>query len=280
MESEEPKRAINPVFARTRKAILQKLGDPAAHVNKKPTNFVLVHEGGHGAWCWYKLADLLQKSGHTAIVFDLAASGLHPTRPDHISSLQQYAEPLLEALRSISDSEKVVLVGHGLGGMCLAYASEIFASKIAVAVYLAALMLPGGFESLERHMNKIETQLIRSNASIYSINLFSKDSCRDILYNTSPSQDIQLACTLLRPVPSALSRAKAENVTDKGYGCVRRVYIKTTKDRAFPVGVQDTMIKMNPPHRVLSLNCDHSPFFSAAPELHRMLLGISVAYGR
>jgi len=89
------------------KAILQKLGDPAAHVNKKPTNFVLVHEGGHGAWCWYKLADLLQKSGHTAIVFDLAASGLHPTRPDHIYSLQQYAEPLLEALRSISDSEKV-----------------------------------------------------------------------------------------------------------------------------------------------------------------------------
>lgn len=277
----EKSKPMNLVFAETRKAILQKLGDPSAHVNKKPTNFVLVHDGGHGAWCWYKTADLLQKSGHTAIVFDLAASGLHPTHPDHISSLQQYSEPLLEALRSISDSEKVVLVGHGLGGMCLAYASEIFASKIAVAVYLAALMLPEGFESLEQHMNMIETQLIWGKASIYSNNLFSKDSCRDVLYNTSSSQqDIQLACTLLRPVPSALSRAKAENVTDEGYGCVRRVYIKTKKDRAFPVGAQDTMIKMNPPHRVLSINSDHSPFFSAPQELHRMLLGISVAYGR
>jgi len=195
--------------------------------------------------------------------------------------LQQYSEPLLDALRSISDSEKVVLVGHGLGGMCLAYASEIFASKIAVAVYLAALMVPEGFESLEQHMNMKETQLIWSKlASIYSVNLFSRDSCRKILYNTSPSQDIQLACTLLRSVPPALSRAKVENVTDEGYGCVRRVYIKTSKDQAFPVGAQDTMIKLNPPDRVLSLNSDHSPFFSAPQELNRMLLGISVAYGR
>lgn len=83
----------------------------------------------------------------------------------------------------------MVLVVHGLGGMCLAYASEIFASKIAVAVYLAALMLPEGFESLEQHMNKIETQLIKSKASICSINLFSKDSCREILYNTSHAKN-------------------------------------------------------------------------------------------
>lgn len=38
-------------------------------------HFVLVHGLCHGAWCWYKLAPLLEAAGHRVTAVDLAASG-------------------------------------------------------------------------------------------------------------------------------------------------------------------------------------------------------------
>ncbi|GLJ30044.1 hypothetical protein SUGI_0594100 [Cryptomeria japonica] len=274
---------VNPVFVNTRKAILDKLGDGG--LQNKKHHFVLVHEGGHGAWCWYKTADLLQKSGHKASVFDLAGSGLHPTHPSKVSTFEEYLQPLLDVLQSIKHPDKVVLVGHGLGGMALAYASEIFSTKIAVAVYLAGLMLPGGLQLLKQEINKLEANKEDDNPIEFiweqatTPTFLSKEACKETLYNMSPSQDIQLASTLLRPIPLAVQTAKVET-SDKRYGCVSRVYIKTNADRACPVKAQEAMIKMNPPHRTLYLNCDHSPFFSASQELHHMLLGIGNTYDR
>lgn len=42
--------------------------------SEKQGHFVLVH----GAWCWYKVATLLQSAGHRATALDLGASVVHP----------------------------------------------------------------------------------------------------------------------------------------------------------------------------------------------------------
>ncbi|GLJ28275.1 hypothetical protein SUGI_0555700 [Cryptomeria japonica] len=108
-------------------------------------HFVLIHGAGHGAWCWYKIVHLLQISGLKVTVLDLRGAGIDPVNPDSVTSFEDYDGPLMNFLSQISNSEKVVLVGHTAGGLSLSHAIHVFGYKIAVAVYIAATILTSGF---------------------------------------------------------------------------------------------------------------------------------------
>jgi len=101
-------------------------------------HFVLVHGACHGAWCWYKLKPRLESAGHKVTVLDLAASGINPRKIEDVHTFSQYSEPLLQLLATIPPNEKVILVGHSLGGLNIALATEKFPEKVAVAVFLTA----------------------------------------------------------------------------------------------------------------------------------------------
>lgn len=105
-------------------------------------HFVLVHGACHGAWCWYKVSTLLKSGGHEVTALDMAASGIHPKQVQELNSITEYNEPLMEFLRSLPQEERVILVGHSLGGICISMAMQMFPHKIAVAVFVTATM-PG-----------------------------------------------------------------------------------------------------------------------------------------
>lgn len=104
------------------------------------THFVLVHGACHGAWCWYKLQPLLEAAGHRVTALDMAASGINSRTLHEVRTLDDYSQPLLELLETVPPGEKVVLVGHSLGGMNLGLAMDKYPHKIAVAVFVAAYM--------------------------------------------------------------------------------------------------------------------------------------------
>ena len=103
-------------------------------------HFVLVHGACHGAWCWFKLKPLLEAAGHRVSAFDLSASGTNTKVIQQVTSLSDYTLPLLEFMAAVPAEEKVVLVGHSLGGMNIALAMDKFPEKVAVAVFLTAFM--------------------------------------------------------------------------------------------------------------------------------------------
>ncbi|KAK9048891.1 hypothetical protein SSX86_032142 [Deinandra increscens subsp. villosa] len=103
-------------------------------------HFVLVHGGCHGAWCWFKLKPLLEVAGHRVSAFDLSASGTDTNIIQHVATLLDYTEPLLQFMATIPPEEKVVLVGHSFGGMNISLAMEKFPEKVVVAVFLTAFM--------------------------------------------------------------------------------------------------------------------------------------------
>lgn len=107
---------------------------------EKEKHMVLIHGGGHGAWCWYKVAALLQSSGHRVTALDMAASGIHPKQAEELNSISEYYEPLMEFLESLDAEERVILVGHSLGWIGMALAMESFPEKIAAAVFVSTLM--------------------------------------------------------------------------------------------------------------------------------------------
>jgi alpha-beta hydrolase superfamily lysophospholipase len=103
-------------------------------------HFILIHGLAHGVWCWYKVVAPLRAAGHRVTALDMAASGVHPARLEEVASFEDYSRPLLEAVAAAPDCERLVLVGHSLGGLSVALAMERFPRKVAASVFLTACM--------------------------------------------------------------------------------------------------------------------------------------------
>lgn len=103
-------------------------------------HLVLVHGACIGGWTYFKVATRLRSAGYRVTAPDLGASGVDPRPLREVPTFRDYTAPLLGLLGSLPPGEKVVLVGHSLGGINVALAAELFPDKIAAAVFLCAFM--------------------------------------------------------------------------------------------------------------------------------------------
>jgi len=99
--------------------------------------YVLVHGGGHGGWCYQKVARILQAAGH--IVYAPTMTGLgersHLLRPDIDLDFQIRD---IVAVLHYEDLREVILVGHSYGGMIITGVADRAADRIERLVYLDA----------------------------------------------------------------------------------------------------------------------------------------------
>jgi pimeloyl-ACP methyl ester carboxylesterase len=70
----------------------------------------------------------------------MAASGVNTKTIEEVRTFDLYNEPLMEFMAKLPENEKVVLVGHSLGGLNLAFAMEKFPEKVSLAVFLTAIL--------------------------------------------------------------------------------------------------------------------------------------------
>ncbi|KAG2244125.1 hypothetical protein Bca52824_094018, partial [Brassica carinata] len=133
--------------------------------------YVLVHGGCHGAWCWYKIKPMLEHTGHHVTVVDLTASGVNMSKVEEIQTLEDYAKPLLQVLKSFGSDDKVILVAHSMGGISAAFAADMFPRKISVAVFVTSFMPDTTnppsyvFEKVHNTNNNKKTLLIKPKVS-------------------------------------------------------------------------------------------------------------------
>nr|CAB3462882.1 unnamed protein product [Digitaria exilis] len=78
-------------------------------------HYVLVHGAGHGAWCWFKLASLLQASGHRVSCVDLAGAAGSLVDPNGVTSFDQYDAPLVDFMAALPDGGHKTLPPVNLG---------------------------------------------------------------------------------------------------------------------------------------------------------------------
>ncbi|XP_055806164.1 salicylic acid-binding protein 2-like [Solanum dulcamara] len=207
-------------------------------------HFVLVHGAGHGGWCWYKLKPLLEDAGHKVTSFDLAASGIDLRKIEQLHTLHDYTLPLMELMESLPQEEKVILVGHSLGGMNLGLAMGKYPQKIYAAVFLAAFM-PDSFHMSSYVLDKynertpaenwLDTQFLPCGSPEEPLTsmTFGPKFLAYKLYQLCSPEDLALASSLVRASSLFLEDlSKAKYFTDEGYGSVKRVYIVCTEDKA------------------------------------------------
>ncbi|KAM1261983.1 hypothetical protein ACFX13_027869 [Malus domestica] len=249
---------------------------------QSPKHFVLTHGACHGAWSWYKVATLLRNSGHNVTALDLGASGINPIQVQQLPSLSEFVEPLTKVMVSLLPNEKVILVGHSLGGAVISIFMERFPHKVAAAVFVTAIMYGPtlNFSTVHAEVTKgrdlMDTQYRYDNGTNNpaTSQVFGPKFMATSLYQLSPPQDLNLALSLVRLVP--LYNYDVIKLTKEKYGSVRRVFIVADQDHAIALDAQNYMIKNNPPNEVKVINgSDHMVMFSKPVELFCHLQSIA-----
>ncbi|MBA0804766.1 hypothetical protein Gohar_004333 [Gossypium harknessii] len=213
---------------------------------EKKGHFVLIHGASHGAWCWYKVIPQLKSVGHKVTAMDMAGAGIHPKQVHEVQSISDYFEPLMNFMASLQPEEKVILVGHSMGGYCISAAMERYPEKVAVAVFAAAFM-----------------------------------ASPTLPFVTISQQDLTLALTLVRHVGffNDEESIKAVALTKEKYGTVPRVYIVCGKDNILKQDFQRWIVENSPPNEVkLIPDSDHMIMFSKPKELCSCLEEIAEKY--
>ncbi|XP_061369122.1 putative methylesterase 12, chloroplastic isoform X2 [Gastrolobium bilobum] len=254
--------------------------------NIKTKKFVLIHGEGFGAWCWYKTVAFLEEAGLLPVALDLTGSGIDLTDTNSVTTLAEYSKPLINYLENLPEDEKVVLVGHSIGGACVSYALEHYPQKISKAIFLCATMVTNGqrpFDVFADELGSAERFMQESKFLIHGNGqekpptgfMFEKEQMKGLYFNLSPAKDIALAMVSMRHSPLGPIMEKLSLSAEK-YGTGRRFYIQTLDDHALSPDVQEKLVRENPPEGVFKIKgSDHCPFFSKPQSLHKILVEIA-----
>lgn len=217
---------------------------PGAAAQGCGKHIVLVHGACLGGWSWFKVAPALRAAGYRTDTPDLAASGVDPRALREVPTFRDYTGPLLELLASLPDGERVVLVGHSLGGLSVALAAETFPDKVAAVVFLCAFMP----DCAARPSHVLE-------------------------------KDVTLMTSLLRPSSMFVEDLVLQQpYTKERYGSARKVYVVCTEDHAIAEGFQRWMLENSPVDEVREIVADHLVMLSRPSDLVRCLADIADKY--
>ncbi|MET1048783.1 MAG: alpha/beta hydrolase [Acidimicrobiales bacterium] len=99
--------------------------------------YVLVHGGGHGGWCYQRVARRMRAAGHEVHAPSLTGLGerAHLLGP-HVD-LHLHARDVA-ALIEYEDLVDVILVGHSYGGMVITGAADLVTERVGRLVFLDA----------------------------------------------------------------------------------------------------------------------------------------------
>ncbi len=99
--------------------------------------YVLVHGGGHGGWCYQRVARLLKAAGHEVYSPTLSGLGERSHLLRRGIDLDLHIRDVT-ALLHYEDLRDVILVGHSYGGMVITGAADRATDRVGRLVYLDA----------------------------------------------------------------------------------------------------------------------------------------------
>ncbi len=105
--------------------------------------FVLVHGAWHGAWCWRRVADMLEAKGHKVFAPTLTGLGDRSHLLDPKVNLTTHITDVVNLIKW-EDLKDIVLVGHSYGGYIVTGVAEQVGGSIGSIVFLDAFVPENG----------------------------------------------------------------------------------------------------------------------------------------
>lgn len=252
--------------------------------NEKPSNtnenkmettsktYVLVHGAWQAPYVWDAVRSDLEKKGNKVVIVELPGHGSDQTLTYKLS-LDVYSDKVIEAVSKVN--EKVILVGHSMGGMVITEVAEKIPGKISKLVYIGAF-LPSNGQALTDLAysdpdSKLGPLLIPSGDKL-TLDV-RQDSLTDLFIGDGDQKEKDRVIANYRPEP-AIPFTNTVSLTSENFGSVQKVYIKTLQDIVISPGLQDRMINAAGIKNVYSVNTSHSPFLSQPKAVSDLLLKI------
>lgn len=236
-------------------------------------SFVLVHGAFAGEYAWEKVKPLLESEGNKVVTFDLPAHGNDAT-PAKEATFESYIDKVASFVNA--ESEKVILVGHSMGGVVISQAAEKFPDKIEKLVYLSAY-LPKNGQSLQELAEGDGESLIGRNlkfAEDYSGVSLPDDVAVEVFAGDCSEDIKKFVVEKAKLEPLAACQAKV-SLTDENFGRVPKYLIETTMDKGVGSSLQEKMIAENGTvKQVFKIESGHSPYFAKPNELAAILNNI------
>jgi len=229
------------------------------------TPIVLVHGGWHGSWCWERLVPGLESSGYQTHVVDWLRSPGGVQRSGFRVRFLDWVDAVSEAIQRAG--APVVLLGHSFGGFLISAAAERWPDRIAALVYLAAY-LPVTGENLKELYSSDRQSMLRDAIRVHPLRgsvSIKPEKAVEVFYAACPPDVAGAAKNRLveQPIRPALHRVQ---LTGRFAGA-RKVYVHTLRDRAISYRHQEMMCRRASLLATVTLDTDHSPFFSAPQKL-------------
>ncbi|WP_242468546.1 alpha/beta fold hydrolase [Burkholderia plantarii] len=291
---------------------------PARHAHAPAARlpFVLVHGAWHGAWAYQRLGAALATRGHPSLARDLPAHGLDARYPAAFGDVADTAALAREpspvsaitlddytdsVLRTIDEAralghERVVLVGHSMGGLAITAAAEHAPERIAKLVYLAAFMPASGAAGLdyvrapENQGEALAALMCASPRAVGAlrINPASRDAgylamLRQALFEDVDDATFRAAIRLMSSDLPPAPFAAPISTTPQRWGSIERHYVTCANDRVLLPALQQRFIAEadafvpQRPTRVHRLESSHSPYLSQPEALAEQLVAIARA---
>jgi pimeloyl-ACP methyl ester carboxylesterase len=243
--------------------------------------FLLVHGAWQGAWAWQTIVDRLGTAGHAAIAVDLPGDGSDATPAGAVTTML-YAERVTALIDAMPEDEKVIVVGHSMGGTVAAQVSELRPARIAVAVYLCAFLIRDGESIVDFFGRAWQDWMTGAHARVsYSDDgtqsMIDPESALAVFYHMADPADSRAAAARLTPQPEGGRRSQLSLSADR-FGRVPRIYIETLQDRSVFHELQQRMYTETPCDRVYTLDADHAPQLSAPDALTALLCDVAISY--
>jgi len=234
------------------------------------STYLLVHGAWVGGWSWEKVVPLLEAKGHNVQVIDLPGHGTDKTPVNEVT-LQAYTDRVCQVLDGLED--RVILVGHSMGGIVISQAAEARPDKIEKLVYLTAYLLENGETMMQAAQEDQESlagkNIILSEGGSYITTV--EESIKNVHFPDSTDEDVERVKEMIVPHPIE-PLATPIHITEENYGSIPRVYIECTNDLVISPSAQKTMYTKVPCEQVLSLESSHTPNYGSPNKLVELLI--------
>ena len=226
------------------------------------TTFIFIAGALHTAWSWHRIAPLIEARGMIALTPDLPGMGENRSIATGDATLASWGDHVADLVRKAE--APVILVGHSRGGLVIGEAAERVPDLIAGLIYVSGLIIPPGRTAVEI-MGAGDPQRGPTPTEDGKAVNIAAEAAIPLFYNRCSDADTTEAVRHLCAEPLAPNVTPA-TVTAKRWFRVLRGYVETGDDRTLDIARQRAMQATAPCDPVITLDADHSPFLSAAPQ--------------
>jgi pimeloyl-ACP methyl ester carboxylesterase len=234
----------------------------------KSHNFVLVHGGWHGGWCWSRVAERLRKSGHVVFTPTLTGLGERSHLLNERIGLDTHVRDIANVLQW-EGLKDVVLVGHSYGGCVISGVAEHSAAAIASIVFLDAFVPESGEAVADLASQGVRDAI--SAARSRGERSLAPVPAANFRVNEADRVWVDGKCTA-HPLATLTDKPTLTGARDR---IARKTYIRATGYPSTSFDAAFTRVRANSSWRTFEIACGHDAMIDMPDRLAEILVTVA-----